>query len=155
MRSGDFSSGRARAYLEMCERFDSLLRALRELMPSANIIVVSDHGVGIGYRLKQRVVQHFLACPGTILANGPDVRAGAGAGVEAIDFVPTLLSYFGLPLGEDLAGEPVPDLLAPAATRPERIPSWRRYVRNSRVPLAAEAEAIGQREQLRGLGYID
>jgi hypothetical protein len=154
MRSGDLSSARARAYVEMCERLDLLLLALRELLPSANIIVVSDHGVGTGYRLKQRVVQHHLACPGAILANGPDVRAGSGAGVEAIDFVPTLLSYFGLPLAEDLVGEPVPDLLAPAATRPERIFSWRRYVRNSRVPTPAEAEPIGQREQLRGLGYI-
>ena len=110
--AGRFDTGVPAALMLAYERMDGFVGQLRAQAPEANIMILSDHGVGLGYKFRRRRLQHVLGCPGIFIAEGPDV-AGAGpvAPLSMYDVAPTVLSYYGVPLARDLQGRARGDVL--------------------------------------------
>ncbi|GJM44390.1 MAG: hypothetical protein DHS20C21_12320 [Gemmatimonadota bacterium] len=158
--------------------------ALGELMsalpPDGTLIAISDHGMGpvnqdatFGSDDPPEDVNsghHLDAPPGVLIAAGPRVaRAAYSAAPGALgreelmrlgsvyDIAPTLLQGLGLPLAEDMRGQPLAAIFGAANDdSPERVPTHdTEEFRASRptTPRWApdEAERI---EQLRALGYV-
>jgi len=150
----------------------------------ADVIVLSDHGVH-AVNLDQEFSpddppedvnsgHHEDAPAGVLIAAGPRIssagRTGAGAATidlaalphlgNVLDIAPTVLALAGLPVGEDMDGSVMEDLLAPGllARNPlRRIASWdasgvERPRAGPDLPDEASKERI---EQLRALGYIE
>ena len=160
--------------------------ALGELMsalpPGGTLIVISDHGMGpvnqdatFGSEEPPEDVNsghHLDAPPGVLIAAGPRVSPpaySAGPGTvrreelmrvgSVYDIAPTLLQGLGLPLAEDMRGQPLDAIFGAAGEEsraPDRVPTHdTEEFRASRpsTPRWApdEAERI---EQLRALGYV-
>ena len=161
---------------------DSSIGRLVERMPeNATVLVVADHGMrGVNFQ-KQfsgetipksvRSGHHPKARPGVIIAAGGAVLEAAGglADLEVgdlevlasiFDVTPSLLTILGIPVGEDMAGQPLEWL---TGSQPGEVPMIATH--DSEEWLAARAEndpnaLDGARdeerlEQLRALGYIN
>jgi predicted AlkP superfamily phosphohydrolase/phosphomutase len=131
---------------------DAVLGDVMARLPeSALLAVVSDHGFDF------RGYEHDNGPPGVILLRGPGVKPGPLPGRASVyDVTPTLLTWLGLPLAEDMAGAPLLfDRLAVATTPPAaRVASYGRAGQPLSVGRVAE-ESLHQHEQyLRSLGYV-
>lgn len=160
---------------------DGAIGELLELLPEdAGVMMVSDHGmhaVNTDHVFEaddppQRAnsANHLDAPPGVIIAAGGGFRAAGRPGSPAgkldlssmptlgsvLDVTPTLLVLEDIPLGEDMDGEPMWDLIA-AGHEVRSVPThdtseWE-ATRAERI-----REAVDQTErleQLRALGYIE
>jgi len=149
----------------MYRQHDAMLGRYLEIAGNeAHVLVVSDHGFHsaamrpawipaepAGPAVEHR---HF----GIFAMKGPGIRRGERIfGTSLLDVCPTILTVFGLPVGEDMDGQPQ---LQAWETPPEdrRIPSWDHVpgadgchppdaVQDSRTSTAAL-------EQMIALGYI-
>lgn len=144
---------------------DAMLGRYLELAgPDTHVIVLSDHG----FHSDERRPSWIPAEPagpaaehrrlGIFVMAGPGIRQGARIhGSSVLDLTPTVLTLFGLPVGEDMDGTPQ---VQAWIQRPEirRIPSWddvpgedgRHPPHTEEDPRAAAAEL----EQLIALGYV-
>lgn len=150
---GQFDESTRAALIACYASIDRLVEQVRAAQPEANIIIVSDHGVGTGYKYRQRIVQHVLGCPGVFAAQGPDVaQSGEQPPVSMYDLTPTILAYFGAPLAKDFEGKPRADILTLAQPL-NFLTSYYGAVANRRRDKATEdGESISER--LKALGYI-
>lgn len=153
MLAGRYDRPLTRRFLEVYERLDDFLADIRTAMPDANLVLVSDHGVGPGYSLRQKILQHDKS-QGIFIAHGPDVNRGTRTeAISMCDITPTLLFYFDVPVASDFDGSIVRQVFAlPQA--PREIPSYDPIVPNTRVAWSVE-ELAGVRERLKALGYIE
>ncbi len=145
---------------------DMMLGTLLGLVDAdTTVMMCSDHGFHPDH-LRPRQIPREPAGPavehrdlGMFVLAGPDIRKDELIhGVNLLDITPTLLTLYGLPIGEDMDGKP---LLRAFETPPTvaRIPSWDEVVgedgRHSlelrQDPLAAKAAL----DQLVALGYIE
>lgn len=148
-----FHEGIQAALMRCYANLDHLLERIRAARPDANIILLSDHGVGTGYKLRRRIIQHLLGCPGVFAAQGPDVGPSQTAPpVSMYDLTPTILAYFGVPLAQDFQGEARADILR-FAQPPRFLASYHGAVPNRRSDKATEDTAAIS-ERLKALGYI-
>ena len=112
-------------------------RAMTALRPGDLLLVVSGFGMepmSVGKRLLERTVgnpepsgTHEPAPDGFLFAYGTDVRPGRLTRGSVVDLVPTILYFFGLPVGRDMDGFARTDIFTPAfsAGRPiTYIPSY-------------------------------
>jgi len=138
---------------------------LDQVDDNTTIVICSDHGFHPDH-LRPRKIPREPAGPavehrdlGMFLIAGPAFKKDELIhGANLLDITPTLLTLYGLPVGEDMDGKP---LLQAFETPPEveRIPSWDEIEgddgRHSETvrqdPLAAKAAL----DQLVALGYID
>jgi predicted AlkP superfamily phosphohydrolase/phosphomutase/tetratricopeptide (TPR) repeat protein len=144
---------------------DMMLATLVALAgPDTTVIVVSDHGFhsdhlrppSIPNEPAGPVVQHRPF--GIIVMKGPHIKQDERLyGATLLDVVPTVLTLFGLPIGEDMDGRVLIQAFEEAPTV-ERIPSWERvpgecgmHPASMRMDPAA-AQAVLQ--QFVALGYI-
>ena len=115
----------------------ALGRAMAGLRPGDLLMVVSGFGMepmSVGKRLLERSVgnaepsgTHEPAPDGFLFAYGTDIRPGRRVRGSVVDIVPTILYFYGLPLGRDMDGFARTDIFAPAfsAGRPITfIPSY-------------------------------
>jgi tetratricopeptide (TPR) repeat protein len=146
---------------------DQMLGRLLQLAgPETAVLLVSDHGFFSdgrrpppSNRAVQKNARLWHRRFGVLCLAGPSLKRNEiihGAGI--LDIAPTVLTLFGLPVGEDMDGRP---LLEAFATRPEliQIPSW------EQVPGASGMHPADQKQdpwladaalrQLAALGYID
>jgi hypothetical protein len=76
-----------------------------------------------------------------------------------LDLLPTLLYLHGLPVADDLEGEPIWRLFTRehlAAHPLRRVPSYGRFTPGAELAIETDAESDEEYERrLRGLGYID
>ena len=145
---------------------DMMLKAVCDLAgEDATVIVCSDHGFLSGSK-RPTFISREPAGPadwhrdhGILAIKGPGIKKDEriyGAGI--IDITPTLLSIFGLPIGEDMRGRPLTAaFVSPPAI--ETIPSWDEVPGNSGMhpadrELAAE-DAEELRKQFVALGYVE
>jgi predicted AlkP superfamily phosphohydrolase/phosphomutase len=156
---------------------DGALGRLRAAMPEGtNVLVITDHGMGPVNRdadfesddLPDDVNSghHHGAMAGAMVVGGPDFAAGGQFAdgwkkgdlpvlASVFDITPTLLNLFGIPSGEDMAGETMDGVLVPDAGS---VPTH-----DSEEWLAARRERLGEQiqedpermRQLRALGYIE
>jgi predicted AlkP superfamily phosphohydrolase/phosphomutase/tetratricopeptide (TPR) repeat protein len=110
---------------------DMMLQTLLQLAgPDVTVILCSDHGFHCG-SLRPRSIPKEPAGPavqhrpfGILCMKGPGIRQDERIyGATLLDIAPTILSLFGLPVGEDMDGR----VLAQAfqdAVEIQRLPSW-------------------------------
>ena len=158
---------RYRYVVDTAYRFhDAMLGATVELAgPDATIVLCSDHGFHPDH-LRPRQIPHEPAGPavehrdhGIFLIAGPGIRGDHFVhGASLLDVTPTILSVYGLPVGEDMDGKP----LAAAFEEPPEIrtvPSWdevegddARHAKEVATDPLAARQAL---DQLVALGYVD
>jgi predicted AlkP superfamily phosphohydrolase/phosphomutase len=166
-------------YAEMDRVLGEILAAAP---PTANVFVVSDHGmhaVNVEERFTPdremadlRSGAHYLTPPGILVAAGPDIRPLASAPAvttllrqelprvgSVMDVTPTLLAMLGLPVGKDMQGRAMLRLLADPpeiafvdSHTPRDWYAGRSGPASDPRDPVAEAERL---EQLRSLGYIN
>ena len=146
---------------------DLMLQGLLNLVDLRETVVmlVSDHGFHPDH-LRPSAIPTEPAGPavehrehGIFLACGPGIRQDQlihGAGL--LDIAPTVLSLYGLPVGEDMDGSPLTDIFE-TPPRVSSIPSWDAVDGDSgehppEKQLDPE-EARAAVDQLVELGYID
>ena len=153
MLAGRYDRPLTRRFLEVYERLDDFVADIRRAMPDANLVLVSDHGVGPGYQLRRKILQHDKS-QGIFIAHGPDVIRGTRSeAVSMCDITPTVLFYFDVPVAGDFDGTVVRQVFAlPQA--PREIPSYDPLVPNARVE-SSLGELDSVRERLKALGYIE
>jgi len=153
------------AYGEVIDNYyvytdDLLGRLLEALGDDVNVIVVSDHGFKARLDLDpgrpQLTGTHDVA--GVIIASGPAFRsAGRFEGATTFDITPTALAVMGLPVGEDMDGRVLAEIIREdhmAVHPPAFVPSYEPVVAKERGEVGSTMdEAI--REQLKSLGYIE
>ncbi|HTQ53789.1 MAG TPA: alkaline phosphatase family protein [Bryobacteraceae bacterium] len=155
-----------RNVVAMAYRFHD--RMLGELLdkagPETTVVLLSDHGFHPDH-LRPASIPDIPAGPavehrplGILAIGGPDIRQGERLrGASVLDVTPTILSMYGLPIGEDMDGKVLSQVFlhAPAVSF---IPSWdevpgpdgRHPPHKHFDPLAAH-EAL---ERMIALGYI-
>ncbi|SCY05134.1 alkaline phosphatase family protein [Desulfoluna spongiiphila] len=139
-------------------------RLLAEAGEETTVILISDHGFHSDH-LRLRGIPDEPAGPaaehrhyGVVAMKGPGIKQDELVfGATLLDICPTILTLFGLPVGEDMDGKP---LLNAFQTAPalETIPSWDQVLgedgshpADRRMDSVEAAEAI---RQLVDLGYI-
>jgi predicted AlkP superfamily phosphohydrolase/phosphomutase len=144
---------------------DMMLHRLLELAgPDATVLLVSDHGFHSDH-LRPRSIPKEPAGPavqhrqfGIICAQGPHIKKDERIyGATLLDVTPTILTLFGLPVGEDMDGRVLVQAFD-EAPQVDRIPSWEAepgecgmHPADLRMDPAA-AQAVLQ--QFVALGYI-
>lgn len=143
-----------------------LERAIDLAGEDTTIIVLSDHGFHSDHLRPKNLMKRIDAVPalehrnfGIFCAAGPGIKKGEKVyGATLLDVAPTILTLFGLPVGEDMDGK-VLSTIFEETPEIEKIPSWEDIGGNfgehpehvAQDPIAA-AEAM---QQLIDLGYID
>ena len=135
-------------------------RLLEALGDDVNVIVVSDHGfkarLDADPGRPQLTGTHDVA--GVIIASGPAFRAaGWTEGATIFDITPTALAVMGLPVGEDMDGRALTEIIRPehmAAHPLSFIPSYEPAVGKERGEVGSTMDD-SIREQLKSLGYIE
>ena len=142
---------------------DLFLQRLMQLAgPDTAVMLVSDHGFHSDHlrpKFTPRVpagITVWHRPQGVIAACGPGFKTDELVfGARLLDIAPTVLHYFGLPVGEDMEGRVLEDVFT--ERRPvETLPTWENpdAPRQTRAePGAAADKAL--LEQFVALGYID
>ena len=145
---------------------DMMLGALLHYAgPDVTVIVMSDHGFHPDH-LRPRSIPAEPAGPavehrdwGIFVARGPGIRRDELLhGPNLLDICPTILTLFGLPIGEDMDGKPLTGIFrnAPAVAT---IPSWDEVEGAAGLhPPERKLEPFESKEaldQLVALGYVD
>jgi predicted AlkP superfamily phosphohydrolase/phosphomutase/tetratricopeptide (TPR) repeat protein len=138
---------------------------LSKVGEDVTVILMSDHGFHPDH-LRPRAIPHIPAGPaiehrdfGILAMKGPDIKKDELLhGASVLDITPTLLSLYGLPVGEDMDGKVLVSAFE-QAPEVEMIPSWERVIGDdgrhaphTRLDPVASREAL---EQLVALGYIE
>lgn len=140
---------------------DAMLRLAGE---ETTVILLSDHGFHSDH-LRMPSPPLEPAGParehsdfGICVAAGPGIERGSHLlGANLLDICPTLLSLFGLPIGADMEGRPLIEILTD--THLEFIDSWEDISEDAGTPQAEPVidpiENEAAMEQLIRLGYIE
>jgi predicted AlkP superfamily phosphohydrolase/phosphomutase len=118
------------------------------------ILVVSDHGFEAYTGGGGKTGNHtsLVAENAIVFARGPGIPSGeAVEGMSVNDVTPTILAWLGLPIAEDMDGEPAGFL----EVRSPRVIAT--YDRGSIERIDTRADQLEQTviEELRSLGYVD
>ena len=145
---------------------DMMLARLLELAgEDTTVILMSDHGFHPDH-LRAKLIPTEPAGPaiehrdyGIFLAKGPGIKKDEvvhGAGL--MDVTPTILTLYGLPVGEDMDGRALTEIFS-EEKEVETIDSWENVAGNDgRHPEGYEfdpAESKEALEQLIALGYVE
>lgn len=129
------------------------------------VILVSDHGFHSDH-LRPEAVPHEPAGPaeehrhlGIFAMQGPGIKRDATIyGASLLDVTPTILTLFGLPVGEDMEGRPLLDAFE-EPREIETIPSWELVEgKTGQHPAGRQLDADSSDEALRqlvALGYVE
>lgn len=142
-----------------------LSNLLQQAGPDTTVILVSDHGFHSDHlrpAFTPRVPAGITVWhreQGVFLAKGPGIQAGGENvfGASLLDITPTILHFFGLPVGKDMEGRVLSEILTndePVQT----IPTWENTASDakdhSHSSLSKEASE-DLLQQFVDLGYID
>ncbi|MDE0889378.1 MAG: alkaline phosphatase family protein [Phycisphaerales bacterium] len=147
---------------------DMMLGALLHLAgEETTVILISDHGFHPDHLRPEHIpvepagpaIEHRPY--GIFVAKGPGIRKGETvSGASVLDLTPTVLTAFGLPVGEDMDGKPLVTIFE-GAREIETVASWDdidgphphgMHPEGARLDSVQSAEAM---KQLVELGYIE
>ena len=145
---------------------DGMLGALLDKAgEDTTVILMSDHGFHPDH-LRPASIPDIPAGPaiehrdfGILAMHGPNVKPGEVLhGASLLDITPTILTMYGLPVGEDMDGK----VLSQAFVEPPTvsfIPSWERVPgADGRHPSHTRLDAVAAHaalEQMIALGYVE
>lgn len=143
---------------------DETLAELIELAgPTANIVIVSDHGFGSATGSWRVAKEHRGKLTGNHrpdgvwLAAGPDIARGEISGMSILDVAPTLLALQNLPVSAELPGRIIEEAFREGffEARPiQRVDNYAtRWTTLDKSETDVESEAESMRT-LRALGYV-
>lgn len=150
-RFGDVSDAEIRRYGRVVEAYyrhlDTLVgEYMQKREPNETIVVLSGHGMD-ALSLGRRIVAPFLgdshlsgihenAPDGLLILDGPGIASGKRIqGASVVDITPTLLYLMGLPLGRDMDGSLLTDVLSEELMKSQPvtfISSYRNFLIESR-----------------------
>jgi len=147
---------------------DVMLGRILELAgPEATVIIVSDHGFHSDHLRPTGGAVFGPEAPalwhrphGIVCMAGPGIRRDELIhGATLLDITPTILTMFGLPVGDDMPGRPLVEVFEKAPVS-ERIPSWEDVPGDSGMPKSNSDdedpwEALAIIQQLSELGYVE
>jgi predicted AlkP superfamily phosphohydrolase/phosphomutase/tetratricopeptide (TPR) repeat protein len=153
--------------IEAAYRFHDLMLGalLQKAGEDTNVIIMSDHG----FESNSRRLSWIPTRPagpadehrpiGILAMKGPAFRPGAPVfGASILDICPTILSILNLPIGRDMDGKVLVNILKNQQL-PAPIDSWDsvpgddgRHPQNRRMDAAASGEAL---QRLIDLGYVE
>jgi predicted AlkP superfamily phosphohydrolase/phosphomutase len=134
---GDVSDAEVRRYGRVVESYygylDSVLgEYMQRRAPNETIIVLSGHGME-ALPLLKRIFETFKGNPylsgyhaaspdGMLILNGADIIPGRRlSGASVVDITPTLLYLMGLPLGQDMDGTLLTEMLTDEMVRSQPV----------------------------------
>lgn len=145
---------------------DMMLERMMDLCGEDTIyMILSDHGFHSDH-LRLPYLPELPAAPalehnplGMLCVSGPGIKKDERVyGATLLDITPTILTMFGLPIGQDMDGKPLLNIFE-KESQPQFIPSWDQVEGDSGMHSAdaiedtfASAEAL---QQLIELGYIE
>ncbi len=144
-----------KAFERYYEYTDAILGALMDRYAADDLVMVlSDHGFESGNELGFLTGVHSTtkALHGVIFARGAGISSGIDAGeIGVLDITPTILTWLGLPIGDDMdgnvadfvGGEPVARIETHDSVPVERLEF---------APSGADERIL---ENLRALGYLE
>jgi tetratricopeptide (TPR) repeat protein len=142
---------------------DLLLQRLVQLAgPDAAIVLVSDHGFHSDHlrpKFTPRVpagITVWHRPQGVMVASGPGFKPDSLVhGARLLDVAPTILHYFGLPVGRDMEGRVLGEAFA-ESTPVAFIPTWEQpdIAKPARCRME-DADRKALLDQFVALGYID
>lgn len=142
-----------------------LERTLELIDDDTTVMIVSDHGFHSDH-LRPKYFVKEPAAPaqehspyGIVCMRGPGIRKGEMIhGASVLDVTPTLLTLFGLPIGENMEGKPLVQAFE-ELPKIETIKDWEKVEGDSGMHSKDQVEdpwaAQEAMEQLVALGYID
>jgi Flp pilus assembly protein TadD len=129
-----------------CRILDEMIRQLvKRAGPETTVMIVSGHGVRTqaippgGFPASDK--ESWKSPYGIFLASGPQFAPDAllhGAGV--LDVAPTVLTWFGLPIGEDMEGRVLMESFV-EIPKVSRVDSWEKWMGISPPPAGENATA--------------
>lgn len=148
-------------------RFHDMMleRTLKMVGPDTNVILISDHGFQSDH-MRPLSLPKEPAGPaaehrkhGIICCYGPDFNEGQTIyGSSILDITPTLLTLFGLPIGEDMDGTPLIQAFRETPTV-KTISSWEdvegQFGEHQKDFHVSKEDAQQAVKQLVDLGYVD
>jgi tetratricopeptide (TPR) repeat protein len=146
---------------------DMMLERLLELAgPETTVVLVSDHGFHSDHlrpqtpsRYKPEIRAEWHRPLGILCMAGPHIKRDELIhGASLLDITPTVLTLFGLPVGDDMEGRPLLEAFT-QVVMPAHIPSWEQVPGECGMhPPEREEDPWEARQvlnQLAALGYID
>ena len=140
-----------------------LCRLMQLAGPDTAIVLVSDHGFHSDHlrpKFTPRVpagITVWHRPQGVFIASGPGFKRDELVyGARLLDVAPTILHWFGLPVGADMEGRVLADIFDGPRRPVETVPTWETLgsTRKARKSLGAGADKA-LLEQFVALGYID
>lgn len=140
-------------------------RTLEMIDDDTTVVLCSDHGFHSDYK-RPKFLPKEPAAPahehspfGIIAIKGPGIKKNERIlGATVLDITPTLLSLYGLPLGEDMDGKPLLQIYE-NPVEPEKISSWEdREGEDGSHPKDRKEDPWAAKhamDQLIELGYVD
>lgn len=128
-------------------------RQLGELLAPVDgkfyVVMASDHGFHSSRDKTKFIGAHHF--DGIYLVAGPGLTGVEGKRVFIEDVAPTILYLMGMPLGEDMAGKVMPDVLTQVGRPVKYVASY------EDGSLEGTDQPVDDKtwEQLKGLGYVD
>ena len=140
-------------------------RLLEKAGPETSVLVLSDHGFRSDLdrptgdsRIAYATAASWHRKYGILIMSGTPFRRGAILSeVSAVDITPTILTLFGLPVGEDMEGRPVQEAFTPEFLHRHPISyiaTWEAAPRSEPVEVADPTGDRALREKLLSLGYL-
>jgi tetratricopeptide (TPR) repeat protein len=140
-----------------------LCRLMQLAGPETAIVLVSDHGFHSDHlrpKFTPRVpagITVWHRPQGVFIASGPGFKRDELVyGGRLLDVAPTILHWFGLPVGADMEGRVLEEVFGAPRRPVETVPTW-----ETGVGLSQERKSLGAGadkallEQFVALGYID
>lgn len=149
------------------EYIDEIFGKVMNRIPDPKtVFVTSDHGHGPAKRYRKlyskiigrEVVSgcHSDGPDGIFIASGNGIRKGVQPeNVSVYDIVPTILSAFGLPVGRDMDGRPIEEVLDEDILPIKYITSFEDQISGKPADSGELGEDREILDRLKDLGYID
>lgn len=150
-------------YIYMDEVLGQFLKAYP--LETSSIIVISDHGHHANPSYDPAAKDHYNrvcsgghedAPAGIFIAAGQDISTRPARAPTVYDITPTVLALYGLPVGKDMKGRVLTEILEPSFLEAHPLTTVDTYSANwshSDAPVASPmSDAL--RKKLEGLGYI-
>jgi Flp pilus assembly protein TadD/predicted AlkP superfamily phosphohydrolase/phosphomutase len=140
-------------------------RLLEKAGPETSVLVLSDHGFRSDLdrptgesRIAYATAASWHRKYGILILSGAPFKKGVVLSeVSAVDITPTILTLFGLPVGEDMQGRPVQDAFTPEFLHSHPvsyIATWEAARRSAPVEVADPVGDRALKERLLSLGYL-